>query len=251
MNSHSEHVCRYFLDEKLHQALERAHLVVFDMNGLIINDEGIQLESVNRVLSPFHIHVERAYWIEECVGKRTDQYLRKIFSENGIDEDTICVRKLVEEKNFRYKELIAESVIRLLRPGVRALLGYLARRTGSILALATSALYSELQIILGEKGLDLIRFFRFTLTGEDVEKSKPDPEIYEKLLQLSQIPKNRCLVLEDSGPGVKAAHSAGIQCIAVPNEYTAGQDFSHAAYVISDLTERARILYHADLENTQ
>jgi HAD superfamily hydrolase (TIGR01509 family) len=249
--SHREHEYRYFLNEKLQKAFEGARVVVFDMNGLIINDEGIQLESVNRVLSSFHIHVDRAYWIEGCVGKRADQYLLKIFSENGIAEDAARIRALVEEKNCRYEEMIVESVGRLLRPGVRALVGHISKRADSILALATSALRMELEIIMGENGLDLIRFFRFILTGEDVKRSKPDPEIYEKLVRLTQTPKNRCLVLEDSGPGVKAAHAAGVPCIAVPNEYTAGQDFSHAEYVISDLTKRARILYHADLEGAQ
>jgi beta-phosphoglucomutase-like phosphatase (HAD superfamily) len=202
VETHGESVFRYFFDERLDQAFEGADLIVFDMNGLIVNDEGVQLESVNRVLHPYSIHVAREYWINKCVGKRADCYLLQILSENGKIEDAHRVKSLVEEKNRWYEELIADKVTRLV------------------------------------------------LTGEDVKRSKPDPEIYERLLTLSGIPSYRCLVLEDSGPGVEASHAAGAACIAVPNEYTAKQDFSNASWVISDLTETARILYPIDLGST-
>jgi beta-phosphoglucomutase-like phosphatase (HAD superfamily) len=250
VETHGESVFRYFFDERLDQAFEGADLIVFDMNGLIVNDEGVQLESVNRVLHPYSIHVAREYWINKCVGKRADRYLLQILSENGKIEDAHRVKSFVEEKNRWYEELIADNVTRLVRPGVRSLVEYISRRTAKILALATSALRRELEIIVGEKGLDLIRYFRFMLTGEDVNRSKPDPEVYERLLTLSRIPSYRCLVLEDSGPGVEASHAAGAACIAVPNEYTAKQDFSNASWVISDLTETARILYPIDLGST-
>lgn len=147
--------------------------------------------------------------------------------------------------------MISDRVMSLVRPGVRSLVEHFSHRTDKILALATSALRRELEIIMGKRGLDLMKHFRFMLTGEDVKRSKPDPEIYESLLTLSRIPSHRCLVLEDSGPGVEASHAAGIACVAVPNEYTAGQDFSHAALVISNLTETARILHPRDPESTQ
>jgi HAD superfamily hydrolase (TIGR01509 family) len=251
LKTYGESVYRYFRDERLHRAFEGADLIVFDMNGLIINDEGVQLESVNKVLSPFNIRVDREYWIKRCVGKRADHYILHILSEKRKVEYVSRVNELVEKKNRWYEELISDRVARLVRPGVRALVEHISHRTDKILALATSALRRELEIIMGKNGLNLMQHFRFMLTGEDVKRSKPDPEIYESLLTLSRIPSHRCLVLEDSGPGVEASYAAGVSCIAVPNEYTTGQDFSHSSWIISDLTETARIMQPRDTESTQ
>ena len=134
--------------------LEKAQLVVFDMNGLIVDDEAVQMESVNRVVDQFHIHINEEYWIKECLGRRADVYLNAILKRKNIAIDIIA---MVEEKNRWYKRMIAHSVHRLIRPGVQEIIDYLWKIQSHTLALATSALPGELETIMGKKGVETER----------------------------------------------------------------------------------------------
>jgi beta-phosphoglucomutase-like phosphatase (HAD superfamily) len=75
-----------------------------------------------------------------------------------------------------------------------------------------------------------------------VEKGKPDPEIYDLLAARAGVAHGECLVFEDSGLGVEAAHRAGMTCLAVPNRFTRSQDFDSAAFVLNDVTRHAKII---------
>jgi beta-phosphoglucomutase-like phosphatase (HAD superfamily) len=68
--------------------------------------------------------------------------------------------------------------------------------------------------------LGLTGEFDFIATADDVEHSKPDPEIYELISRELDVPPDQCLVIEDSLPGVKAALAAGMSCIAVTTPFT-------------------------------
>lgn len=68
--------------------------------------------------------------------------------------------------------------------------------------------------------LDLVDAFDFIATRDDVERGKPDPEIYLLAAQALDVVPSRCLVLEDSPSGVRAALAAGMHCIAVTTPFT-------------------------------
>ena len=69
--------------------------------------------------------------------------------------------------------------------------------------------------------------FDFVATRDDVETGKPDPQIYLLVARQLKVSAGRCLVIEDSATGVKAALAAGMGCIAVTTDYTRKQ--VHAA----------------------
>ncbi len=230
---------RFFTDPLLHRAFEKASLIVFDMNGLLVDDEKVQLESVNKTLQSFHISLTEQYWIEHCVGSRADNYFLSILHEKGVFLSEDGILDLIKRKNRYYRELITDQLPELVRPGV---FDFLSARPSIKLGLCTSAHPMEVETILGEDGLAINDLFTYIVSGADVEKSKPDPEIYLKLASLSKIQPTQCLVLEDSGLGVRAAVSAGMLCIAVPNRFTIDQDFHGALYVVDNLTRDAKRL---------
>lgn len=257
----------YFYDKRLQSLFDRARLVIFDMNGLIIDDEAVQLSSVNLALEPYGINLSEEYWIEHCIGKRADQYFGSILEERSKPQEShkrdrlegnknnrdipnkgerLNVRpdisEIVAEKNRIYHSLISEDVKNLIRPGVKELLSYLSSSPGHVIALATSAHPPEIETILGEGGLNLKHLFKFIISGIDVVKSKPHPEIYEKLSKLAGFSPHQCLVIEDSSTGITAAVRAGMSCLAVPNRFTQNQDFSDATFIVNNLTKHARII---------
>ncbi|UNB49889.1 HAD-IA family hydrolase [Mycolicibacterium sp. YH-1] len=71
------------------------------------------------------------------------------------------------------------------------------------------------------------------VTGDDVDRLKPDPEVYLKTLNQLGLAPEQALAVEDSSVGLRAAASAGIATAVITNEYTEGQDFTDAALVRS------------------
>lgn len=238
---------RYFIDDTLEGLLQKARCVIFDMNGLIVDDEPLQLDAMNRVLEPFGIRLNEEYWIKRCAGTKSEEFTKRILEENKIKFSGSTVSGLIQKKNDQYRAHISKNIKALTRPGVIELVSHIHEDSYQTLALATTASEIEMEAILGNKGLNIRNFFRYIASGSDVARSKPDPEIYSYISGLSHIEPAECLVFEDSGPGLLAATRAGMPCIAVPNRFTAGQDLGGAAFVVRDLTSNAQILQPGSL----
>ena len=71
--------------------------------------------------------------------------------------------------------------------------------------------------------------------GDIVPRKKPAPDIYLLALRSLGLPADRVVVVEDSRNGLLAATAAGLTCMITVNDYTAGEDFSEAALVVSSL----------------
>lgn len=127
-------------------------------------------------------------------------------------------------KTDLYKELIAEKAE--ARPGVLELMDEALDDeniyVGVCSASTKAAVTKVLDVTLGEerrKKLDV------TILGDDVSKLKPDPLIYVTAAERLNIDPSRCVVIEDSVVGLKAAKGAGMQCIITYTSSTENEDF--------------------------
>ncbi len=120
------------------------------------------------------------------------------------------------------------------RPSLAALLDRLDRH-GTAMGVASSSDRDWVARLLN--GMEIRERFRTVVTGDDVRKRKPAPDIY--LLATAQVgaAPERTVALEDSAHGIAAARSAGLRVIAVPNRVTARQDLSHAHLRVGGLEE--------------
>jgi HAD superfamily hydrolase (TIGR01509 family) len=224
----------YFLNPHIDKFIQRADVVVFDLNGLIIDDEPIQLRATNEVLVQFGKRIDETTWISMCVGFRPAEYL-PAFVPAGVD-----VRSIVEEKDRLYASFITDNARELLRPGFHTLIDYLTTHHKRI-ALATSTTEAGVAAILGNKGLAIAERFACIVTGDQVKRAKPAPEIYDRV-------RSYCgqtlyyVAFEDSEVGINSATAAGMDCIAVPNRFTADQDMSRASLVLDCMAPGAKIL---------
>lgn len=230
----------YFKKNELNKLLRQVEAVIFDMDGLIVDNESLQFAATNRALSLYGFKISEEYWVKRCVGKRSKEFFREIIEENSLLLQE-SLEELVERKNSYYREYIENEVENMIRPGVKQFVEFLWKNSYK-LALATSAGKIETEAVIGEKGLGIKDKFQVIVIGEEVKKPKPDPEIYNKVVQKLRVSPEFCLVLEDTAIGVKAAKSAGMNVIAVPNRFTLTQDFSEANFVITDLTKEAKII---------
>lgn len=105
---------------------------------------------------------------------------------------------------------------------------------GFTLQVASSASRPTVDKVLTHFGLD--GYFSHRIGGNEVAKSKPEPEIFLRAAQQSGSVPGLCLVIEDSTNGIKAAMRAGMRCIGYANSGTGHQDLSAADYVVHELS---------------
>jgi len=200
--------------------------VIFDMDGVIADSEPTYREAINLVLaSTGHQVSPRQY--EDVIGTSVQFTWRTILDMFGLEGD-------MEENLRRYDQ----TVVELLRqprpplPGVRELLAELKRRRLPA-ALATSSWKGWAEALLQATGLD--GAFDAVVWRQMVEHPKPAPDLFLRAAELVKVGPARCLVLEDTAPGLEAAKAAGMLAVQVRSASTALPPQPHADLVLDSL----------------
>lgn len=198
--------------------------VLFDMNGIIIDDEHIHELAFKKTLEPYGIALSHENYLECCAGK-TDKAGYESISEKF--SKTLPTHSLLKQKSEKYLELFPAN--KKDYPGVIDLIGQLAKKYR--LALTSSSSRAEVELITQAFGIK--RHFEFLVTGDDVKKGKPDPEPYLLTAQYMKLPTSECVVIEDSKSGVISAKTAGCKCIGVTTTHSE-TDLMQADIVVND-----------------
>jgi HAD superfamily hydrolase (TIGR01509 family) len=198
--------------------------VIFDLDGLLADTEGLHFQSYQEVLKQHSVDITLKQYIEHWIrgGKGVTDWAR----EHGLTLDVPQIRK---QKYARYQELV-ESTAQPMQGAVEVLQRLQNKRR---LALASASHGNSVQWVL--RCLGITHHFEDIMSGDDVKRSKPFPDIFLRSAQNLNIDPSECVVLEDAERGVRAANSAGMKCIAIPNVYTKDNDFSLATKVVSSL----------------
>ena len=202
--------------------------VIFDMDGLMFDSERLILRAWTRALADFGYQASEEVFLRS-VGmtmERTNQVLRDAYGPD-FPLDATNARTDV----YVWQEVATQGVP--LKPGLPALFAYLdSQRIPR--AVASSSSRSTVNGLL--TAADLLAGFGATVAGDEVARGKPAPDIFQRAADLLGVPPNRCLVLEDSEAGTRAAVAAGMACIIVPDlKHPAPEVASLAAAVLPDL----------------
>jgi HAD superfamily hydrolase (TIGR01509 family) len=200
--------------------------VIFDLDGLLADTEPLHCRAYQIALRARGVILTESEYAEHWV--RSGKGIADWVSDHGLDLNPDEVRA---HKSKCYLELLASS----LRPmeGAIELLESLSGK--KILALASSSYRDAVDGVL--EGLQLAHYFKVIVSGLDVTKVKPAPDIFLAAARQAGAAPVECVVLEDAEKGVVAAFHAGMRCIAVPNRYTRNHDFSKATRVCTSLRE--------------
>lgn len=214
--------------------MDGIHSVLFDFDGLIANTEPLHFETFLQVLGENGIRLPPGTNQSHYIGIHDRGSFRKAFAEAGRELGPGMVEKLVERKSRLY--LDGAGKIELF-DGVRELLDSLPPSLPS--TIASGGRRVDILAVLRRHGL--AEKFPSFVCGDDIDKSKPDPECFLRGLDLLGQPggglaAENCLVFEDSFRGVEAAGSAGMRCVAVTHFYTA-EELSGADWVLNSLRE--------------
>lgn len=211
--------------------------ILFDNDGVLVDTESLYYRANRGVLATVGVDLDEATYIELYLRQGVGAF--HLAAERGLSPGEIVA--LRGARNRLYSELVANEDI--LIPGVFELVRRLAARYR--LAIVTSAEPEPFARTHARTGL--LPFFELVLTRADTVRAKPDPDPYLLAVSRLGLAPARCLVIEDSERGLRAAKAAGVACWVVPSGLTHGSDFSAADAVLPDLGAAAARLLDDDI----
>jgi HAD superfamily hydrolase (TIGR01509 family) len=210
--------------------------VIFDFNGIIVDDEPIHFQLFQKVFAEEGINLGKDAYYERYLGFDDRGAFSFGFREHNRPLSHEKLTELIDRKAVYYQVAIRNHVT--IFPGVKELVADLSIKVP--LAVASGALRHEIETILTTAGL--IDHFKVIVSAEDVERGKPEPDIFLKALtnlnsQIdTPIHASDCIVIEDSKEGIKGARRAGMKCLAVTNSHPA-ELLGEAHIIVNSLKE--------------
>jgi len=201
--------------------MEKVELVIFDMDGLIFDTEKLSYASWAEAAKKFKFDFELNLFYK-MLGTNHESIRNLLISELG---DKIDVDEYIKEKrriNLSKLENGAEK-----KPGLDDLLKYLEDKNIKK-AVATSS-NREVALNLLEKA-NILHYFNYVLCGDEVKKSKPDPEVFLNVAKKLDVNPRNCIVLEDSEAGTIAASRGRMKAIIIPDLKEPDKEIEELSY---------------------
>jgi len=198
--------------------------VLFDFNGVIINDEPLHEQLIEQILLSENLRPQPGEFRKVCLGRSDRACLGELLANRGRVVSDSYLNELIKRKSQAYQQLFMEKQDKLpIFPGLEDLIFQLRSRNIK-LAIVTGAIRSEVELVLNNT--TLAKYFNAIVAGDDVNNSKPAPDGYllavERLNQLypdNNLQPIECLAIEDTPAGIAAAKQAGIPVLGVANTY--------------------------------
>ena len=210
--------------------------ILFDFNGVIIDDEPLQMKAYQEVLQSEGIALTREQYFE-CLGMDDVMFTRAAFARAEREATDEQVSAVIERKSTRHSEFIKDDLP--LFAGVVTFIKACARQWP--LGVVSMARRVEIDHVLARAGL--VASFGVIVSAEDVKACKPDPACCLRGLELlnereraahhAPVAAAECLVIEDSPPGIEGARAAGMRTLGVTNTVAESQLRAAGADVVT------------------
>ncbi|TAF65435.1 MAG: HAD family phosphatase [Cytophagales bacterium] len=204
-------------------------LMIFDLDGVLLDSEKLYME-MNQVffkqlgadISP----TEYQTFIGIAATKMWTYIKEKCNLAHSVEE----LKEI--EKELKHTTLKNANLVPTA--GVVDFLSLL-KQEGHTLSIASSGLRKNIDLILQK--LNLEKYFDYIVSGEQVQKGKPEPDIFLKVAHHFNRKPSDCIVIEDSKNGVMAAKAATMFCVGYYNPSSGNQDLSKADFIIDHFAD--------------
>ena len=195
--------------------------VLFDFNGVIINDEPIHNHLLEQLLIEENLRPRPGEFQELCLGRSDRICLRDLLERRGRTVTDAYLNDLIARKARTYVQALQALEKLPIYSGIEDLIFKLPNCK---FAIVSGALRSEIEAVLDRA--QLRKHFSIIVSGDDLTISKPDPDGYllavdrlnAEFPELHLTPRE-CLAIEDTFAGIQAAKAAKIPVVGVANSY--------------------------------
>ncbi|QCX52781.1 HAD family phosphatase [Elizabethkingia sp. JS20170427COW] len=203
---------------------------LFDMDGVIVDTEPLHRKAYFKMFQHFNIEVSEELF-NTFTGRTTLHICKELIQRFNLN---LTPDELIQKKRENFKYLFDNDPDFDLISGVRDLFKNF-QQNHIKMVLASSASMTTINWVLQK--FDLEKYFIGKISGADLKESKPHPEIFELAAEMSGEDKKDCIVIEDSTNGIRAAHAAGIYCVAYKSLHSKNQQYDLANKVIGNYKE--------------
>ncbi|HVP13710.1 MAG TPA: HAD family phosphatase [Phycisphaerae bacterium] len=200
--------------------------VIFDMDGVLVDSYAPHLESWRKLAAELGAAISEAQFTG-TFGRTSRDIIAEIFGVSDSDG----ISRLDDRKEQIYRDIIRHAVPAM--PGAMEAVRRLMA-AGFRIAVGSSGPPENVELVCEEMGLG--PYLSAKVTGSDVQRGKPDPQVFQLSAQRMGIEPRACVVVEDAPAGVEAARRAGMRCVALAGTHPAAA-LQNADSVIESLDE--------------
>lgn len=203
--------------------------VIFDMDGVIVDSEPSHKKVFEKILKNLNLEISEEEYLSFIGTSNTHMWtiLKKNYDLKETIEELVSNQIKENIEDFRRSN---EKPI----PGIVDLLKKLKNNDIST-AVASSSPTEGIKLVLEKFRIE--DYFDNILSGENLKRGKPAPDIFLMTANKLNVEPKHCVVIEDSENGVKAARSAGMRCIGFQNKNSGNQDLSNADIIVNSIEE--------------
>lgn len=192
--------------------MRKIKAILFDMAGVLIDAKDWHFEALNKALRLFGHEISRYDHLHSFDGLPTRNKLRMLSEEAYLPES---LHGFINDMKQQYTREIIEMKCKPVFQHEYALSKL--RNQGYKIAVCSNSIRSTIENMM--QRASLLQYLDLIMSNEDVQKAKPDPEIYVTAMQRLRLAPQECLVLEDNKNGIKAAVDSGAHLLRVNDIY--------------------------------
>jgi len=202
--------------------------VIFDMDGVIVDNMDFHDKSWIELAQRRGKFLSQGELDKLVQGRTNDEANRNIFGKDISDQES---KNITKEKQAIYLELVGNKIA-----PVEGLLDFLKtlKEKKITVGLATSATHNMVEFVFSK--IDIEEYFQVVTCAQDVQKSKPAPDIYLETAKKLDVEPKDCIVFEDSFSGIESAQKAGMKVVALATTHKA-HEIKDVDHIISDFRE--------------
>ena len=202
--------------------------IIFDMDGVLFDSERMYINEIISFFKQYDIYLTNDI-CKVVIGVDNKRFYKIVYqwwnNKTSFNEFVIILKQYFNSLKRDYSKLLNDNALELLR--------YLKENCYKI-ALASSSQKSV--IINALKTSNIIEYFDLITSGDQFKESKPNPEIYLYTINKLHSSKEETIIVEDSYPGIQSAINAGIEVLALKDDYF-GIEQANANYIIDNLID--------------
>lgn len=203
--------------------------VIFDMDGVLIDSYQPHFVSWQETAAQYGLQLTEEQF-RETFGQTSGSIIRQLWGDGCLSEEEISDFDRIKEG--RYRELV-ESDLPLMTGGAELVAALAAEEIP--VAIGSSGPPENVRLVVEKLGGD--RVFRAFVTGKDVRRGKPDPQVFLMAAQKLGLEPARCVVIEDAPVGIEAARRAGMKSVGLQSPAPRARNLGAADLVVDSLQE--------------
>lgn len=210
--------------------MKKCSAIIFDMDGVIFDSERLVLECWEKVTQMHHMQAITEA-LTACIGTNAQKTREIVYDYCGED---FPYDELAKEASAIFHEKVDSEGLPV-KSGVRELLDYL-KESKTPIAVASSTRVEVVTMELKQAGL--YDYFQVVMGGDQLKRSKPDPDIYLMTCERLGVAPEETYAIEDSYNGIRSSYSAGMRPIMVPDLLPATEEMKEKSVaVLKDLLQ--------------